>query len=249
LGLICFGALLAANEGGFWLGQRSPLTADRVARAQMIAVEESVLEILALLLAFSLVMAVSRFDSRRLLTVEEANAIGTTYWRCRQVPPPEGLELLDLLREYLDAKVHFFDSGVDLERLRASRQRTTRLQNEMWARAVVLAKKDPRSIPAGLLLESLNQTFDLENSRWMAITVYLPVGVLGVDFLVALLACLLVGYNFGLDGHRDHISTWALVMCVAAVLGVILDLDQPRQGLIQVGARPLIDLQRQWEET
>jgi hypothetical protein len=215
----------------------------------MIAVEQSVLEILALLLAFSLVMAVSRFDSRRLLTVEEANGIGTTYWRCRLVPPPEGLELLDLLKEYLDAKVHFFDSGVDVERLRASRQRTTRLQNEMWTRAVVLAKRDPRSIPTGLLLESLNQMFDLENSRWMAITVHLPVGVLGVDFLVGLLACLLVGYNFGLDGYRDGISTWALVMCVAAVLGVILDLDQPRRGLIQVDAQPLIDLQRQWEET
>src|SRR5262249_42854571 len=224
-------------------------TADQVTRAQMVAVEESVLAILALLLAFSLVMAVSRFDSRRLLTVEEANAIGTTYWRCRLVPLPEGLELLDLLKEYLDAKVHFFDSGVDLERLQASRERTTQLQNEMWTRAVALAKKDPRSIPAGLLLESLNQTFDLENSRWMALTVHLPVGVLGVDFLVALLACLLVGYNFGLDGYRDHISTWALVMCVAAVLGVILDLDQPRRGLIQVGARPLIDLQRQLEET
>jgi hypothetical protein len=181
--------------------------------------------------------------------VEEANAIGTTYWRCRLVPPPEGLELLGLLKEYLDAKVHFFDSGVDVERLRASRQRTTRLQNEMWTRAVVLAKKDPRSIPAGLLLESLNQTFDLENSRWMAITVRLPVGVLGVDFIVALLACLLVWYNFGLDGYRDQFSTWALVVCVAAVLGVILDLDQPRRGLIQVGTRPLIDLQRQLEET
>jgi hypothetical protein len=215
----------------------------------MIAVEESVLAILALLLAFSLVMAVSRFDSRRLLAVEEANAIGTSYWRCLLVPPPEGPELLDLLKEYLDAKVHFFDSGIDVQRLRASRGRTTQLQNEMWTRAAVHAKKDPRSIPAGLLLESLNQAFDLENSRWMALTVHLPVGVLGVDFLVALLAGLLAGYNYGLDGYRDRISTWVLATCVAAVLGVILDLDQPRRGLIQVGARPLIDLQRQLEET
>jgi hypothetical protein len=113
----------------------------------------------------------------------------------------------------------------------------------MWLRAAANAQKDPRSVPAGLLLESLNQTFDLENSRGMALMVHLPSGVLWVDFLVALLAGLLVGYNFGLTGHRHPMSTWVLAVCVAAVLAVILDLD--RRGLTQVGQQPLIDLQRQ----
>jgi len=53
--------------------------------------------------------------------------------------------------------------------------------------------RDPS--PAGLLLESLNQAFDLENSRWTAPTVHVPGGVLWVDFLAALPASLLVGYN------------------------------------------------------
>jgi hypothetical protein len=246
--VVFFSLILGASEGGFWLGQRSNLQGYQETKAQLIAVEEGVLGILALLLAFSLVMAVSRFDSRRLLVVEEANAISTTYWRCRLVPPPEGTELIGLLHEYVDAKIHYFDSGTDRDCLLASRERTTQLQKELWSRAAAGALKDPRSVPAGLLLESLSRTFDLENSRWTALTVHVPGGVLWVDSLVALLASLLVGYNFGLTGHRHPISMCVLAVCVASVLAVILDLDQPRRGLIQVGQQPLIDLQRQLAE-
>ncbi|HEX2328688.1 MAG TPA: hypothetical protein VHN74_08190 [Candidatus Angelobacter sp.] len=241
--LIFFGIFLAISEGGMWLGERSQLTADQ-ARAQIIAVEESVLAILALLLAFSLVMAVSRFDSRRQLAVEEANAIATAYWRCLLVPPPQGRELIRLIQKYLDAKVHFFDAGVGLESLRASRERTAQLQNEMWSRAAANSLTNPQSVPAGLLLESFNHAFDLEDARWTTLTVHVPAGVLWVDCLIGLLAGLLVGYNFGLSGHRDHVSTWVLATCVSTVLAVIMDLDQPRRGLIAVGAQPLIDLQR-----
>jgi hypothetical protein len=103
--VVFFALILIASEVGFWLGLGSHLKAHEQTKAQIIAVEESVLGILALLLAFSLVMGVSRFDSRRLLVVEEANAIGTTCWRCRLVPPPEGPELIGLsastwMREY-----------------------------------------------------------------------------------------------------------------------------------------------------
>jgi hypothetical protein len=241
--LIFFGIFLAISEGGMWLGERSQVTAGQV-KIQIIAVEEAVLAILALLLAFSLVMAVSRFDSRRQLAVEEANAIGTACWRCLLVPPTQGRELVGLLQEYLDTKIHFFDSGVQPDSLRASRERTAQLQNEMWSRAAANSLTNPQSVPAGLLLESFNHAFDMEDARWTALTVHVPAGVLWVDCLVGLLAGLLVGYNFGLSGQHDHISTWVLATCVSAVLAVIMDLDQPRRGLIEVGAQPLIDLQR-----
>ena len=53
--------------------------------------------------------------------------------------------------------------------------------------------RDPS--PAGLLLESLHQAFDLETSRWTALTVHVSGAVLWVDFLAALPASLLVAYN------------------------------------------------------
>jgi hypothetical protein len=243
-GLLFLTLLLVIGEAGFRLGQRSRVRSHEDTKRRINSVEAAVLGVLGLLLAFSLVMAVSRFDTRRFLVLEEANAIGTTYWRTQLVPAPEGPELADLLREYLDATVHSFDGGFDPDYPQASRERIMRLQKELWARAAAFAEKDPRSIPAGLLLQSMNQTFDLENSRWTELAIHVPGGVLWVDILVGLLAALIVGYNFGLVGHRHLGSACLLAACIAMVLAVTIDLDQPRQGLIRVSEQPLVDLQR-----
>jgi hypothetical protein len=243
--LLFFALAVAAGETGFRLGRRARGRIQEETKSQMGTVEAAVLGVLGLLLAFTLAMAVARFDNRRLLVLEEANAIGTSYWRTRLVPPPEGLELAGLLREYVDTRLHHFDADTDPSRLRTSRERTARLQEELWSRAAAVAQKDPRSVPAGLLLQSLNETFDLENSRWTARVTYLPAGVLGIDIFIGLLAALIVGYNFGTAGSRHLSSVALLALCISLVLAVILDLDQPQRGLVRVSDQPLIDLQRQ----
>ena len=237
--------MLAAGEAGFRLGRKSGVRNHQKTETSITTVEAGILGVLGLLLGFTVIMAVSRFDTRRQLVLEEANAIGTSYWRSQLVPPPEGPELANLLREYVDAKLHYFDAGLDPDRLSASRERIARLQEQLWSRATAFVQKDPRSVPAGLLLQSLNQTFDLESARWTALVIHVPEAVLWVDGFIGLLAVLMVGYSFGLGGRRGPLSTGLLAACIATVLAVIVDLDQPGRGLIQVSQQPLIDLQRQ----
>jgi len=245
LGLVFLVAMLITGETGFWLAGKSHFKSTEEATERITSVETAVLGVLGLLLAFTLAMAVSRFDTRRSLVLDEANAIGTAYWRSQAIPAPEGPEISALLRQYVDARLHYFDAGTDAEHLRISRERTAHLQKELWTRAAASAQHDPRSVPAGLLLQSLNQTFDLESSRWTALHVHVPDGVILVDMFVGVLAALLVGYNFGVTGHHHFISTCVLAVCIATVMSVIIDLDQPRHGMIQVGQQPLLDLQQQ----
>lgn len=248
LGVAFFLIMVVASQIGYWLGGKSRIKGFDETKQRITSVETAVLGVLGLLLGFTLAMAVSRFDTRRNLVLEEANAIGTSYWRSQAIPAPEGPEIAALLHQYVDVKLHYFDAGSDPDQLQASRERIARLQEDIWSRAAASAQKDPRSVPAGLLLQSLNQTFDLETSRWIALTIHLPDGVLLVDMFVGLLAALLVGYNFGVTGHRHFTSPFVLAVCIATVMAVIIDLDQPRQGLIRVGQQALIDLQRQVEK-
>ncbi len=248
LGLAFFIVLLVTAETGFWLGKRSRVQGYEETKNRIISVETSVLGVLGLLLGFTLAMAVSRFDTRRVLVLDEANAIGTSYWRSLLLPAPEGPEVSAFLRDYVEVKLHYFDAGSDLEQLKVSRDRIARLQKELWSRAAASAQKDPRSVPAGLLLQSLNQTFDLDSARWTALTIHLPDGVLLVDMFVGLLAALLVGYNFGVTRHHHFISTCVLAVCIATVMSVIIDLDEPRQGLIRIGQQALVDLEQQVRE-
>jgi hypothetical protein len=93
-------------------------------------------------------------------------------------------------------------------------------------------------------MESLNNVFDLENSRWIGFVAHVPKGVIYLDMLMGLVAALMVGYEFGVTGHRHPLSEALLIVSITMVMVVIVELDRPHSGLIRVSQQPLIDLQR-----
>jgi hypothetical protein len=246
LALVVFLALLlAATEAGFRLGRRAKSVTTEKTKVQISVVEGSILGVLGLLLAFTMSMAVTRFEVRKQLVLDEANAIGTAWLRAQLLPAPESTEIANLLRDYVDLRIRYAESGGGLERVKAAREQAARLQSEFWARAVGYARKDPNPVTSGLLLQSLNQAIDLEAARWMAFLNHVPDTVIYVNAIVALLSVALVGYAFGDEGRRHIFSMWLLAIAITVVLGVIIDLDRPREGFIRVSQQPMIDLQQQ----
>ncbi len=55
----------------------------------------------------------------------------------------------------------------------------------------------------------------------------------------------MVGYSAGLTKRRSMLSALVLILALGAVIMIVVDLDRPREGFIQVSQQPLIDLQRQ----
>src|SRR5208337_190367 len=97
--------VLLAVEGGFRLGQyrrRRSEQEDRPPVGEMVA---ATLALLAFMLAFTFGMAASRFEVRRGLVIDEANAIGTTYLRAGLLPEPYREEVRKLLREYVSVRL------------------------------------------------------------------------------------------------------------------------------------------------
>jgi hypothetical protein len=74
------------------------------------AVQAAVFGLLGLLLAFTFSGAASRFDARRQLVVEEANAIGTTYHRLDLLPPEQRQNLQQGMRDYVDARLALYQA-------------------------------------------------------------------------------------------------------------------------------------------
>lgn len=69
----------SAALGALVLRRRKPIAAD--SREDFNLVQGATLTLLALLIGFTLSMAVGRYDQRKNLEEEEANAIGTEYLR------------------------------------------------------------------------------------------------------------------------------------------------------------------------
>jgi hypothetical protein len=233
---------LAATEGGFRLGRKSEARTTAETQSQISTVTAALLGILALLLGFTMSMAVSRFEVRRQLVLDEANAIGTSLLRAQLLPAPEGPEIADLLRRYVNVRLQYGTSGNDLARLNSLHAQAELLQTELWSRAVAYAQKDPNPTKAGLLLQSLNEAIDLESARWAAFQNRVPQNVIYVNAIVSMLATMLLGYSFGLNGRRNIFSMCVLALAVTMVLSVIIDLDRPRTGFIGASQQPMIEL-------
>ena len=242
--MVFLGFILIASEAGFRKGLTSHVRIDEDTKTWMTTIAASVLGVLGLLLAFTMTMAVTRFDNRRTLALEEANAIGTSFWRSQLAPSPEGPEIRNLLREYTDARIQFSAAVRDKD-VSAAHERSVKLHPELWSRAKVFAERNPQSVIPALLLQALNATFDLEESRWIASRIHVPEGVIWADVVVALMSGLLVGYSLGLTGQRNSLYMLMLALCFTLVLGVIIDLDEPRRGLIRISHRSLIDVRQQ----
>jgi hypothetical protein len=241
--LAFFALMLAATEVGFRLGRKSEGSTPDKTKSQVSTVEAGILGVLGLLLGFTMSMAVSRFEARKQLVLDEANAIGTSCLRTELLPAPQGSEIASLLRQYVDVRVQYGTAGNDLPRLASLHTQTVSLQKEFWARAVAYGQKDPNPVRVGLLLQSLNQAIDLESARWMALQNPVPTSVIYVNGIVGLLAAMVVGYAFGLNGQRQIFSMWVLALAITLVLAVIIDLDRPRLGFIRISQQPMIDLQ------
>jgi hypothetical protein len=241
--VIFFALMLGATEIGFRLGRKSEVNTFDKTKSLVSTLEAAILGVLGLLLGFTMSMAVSRFEARKQLVLDEANAIGTSCLRTELLPAPENTEIANILREYIDVRVQYGTTGNDPKRLESLSKETGRLQNEFWARAVAYGQKDPNPVTVGLLLQSLNQTIDLESARRMAFQNHVPQSVIYVNAIVGILAALLVGYTFGLNGRRQIFSMCVLALAITLVLALIIDLDRPRRGFIRVSQQPMIDLQ------
>lgn len=237
--------MLASTEFGFRLGRRSEGNVPDKTKSQVSAVEAAMLGILGLLLGFTMSMAVSRFELRKENVLEEANAIGTACLRTQLLPAVPGKNILNQLHAYADVRIQFGMAGSDQRRIDALRAQAARLQKEFWGEAAAFAQREP--LRASLLMQSLNQVIDLEAVRWKGFNDHVPDSVIYVNALVGLLAAMLVGYTYGLSGRRHIFSMCVLAVAITIVLSVIVDLDRPRSGLIQVSQQPMIDLQRSFQ--
>jgi type II secretory pathway pseudopilin PulG len=238
-----FALMLAVTEVGFRLGRKFEPNNPEKTKSLVATVVAAILAILGLLLGFTMSMAVTRFEARKQLVLDEANAIETSRLRTELLPAPEGTEIATILREYINVRVQYGTAGTDPTRLEGLRTQTLHLQEEFWKRAVAYGQKDPNPVRAGLLLQSLNQSIDLESARRMAFQNHVPESVIYVNGIVGILAAVLVGYAFGLNLRRQLFSMCVLALAITLVLALIIDVDRPRGGFIRVSQQPMIDLQ------
>jgi hypothetical protein len=229
-GPLVFVLLLAAGFMGAWIRSMHERTVVE-ASDSFKTLEGSVLGLLALLLGFSFAMAVSRYDTRKQLELDEANAIGTTWLRTSTLDEPARTPSRDVLRDYVPVRLAYFTAGTSRAAVDDSLSRAGILQGKLWNLAMGTSNGQPNPYKA-LYMSSLNDMIDLSEKRTAtSFEDRIPSAAWLLLIFMAVTGSLLVGIGLSVPS-RSLLMVVPLVM--AATLTLILDIDSPRSGFVTV---------------
>jgi len=240
------GWMLAADAlliaGAADLGCRLGLRAHRAGKEQsdVGTLAGAALGLLALLVAFSFSMAVARYDSRRNAVLEEANAIGSTAYFALMLPREAQGPILQELREYTQVRIGL-GKPRDPGKLRRDIARSLELQAQLWQRATAVTEAAPQSLPTYRFVGSLNEMNNVHERRLTALRNSVPLAVLVMLVLTAMVAMGFTGYAEGITGARRQGANILMAITIAMLITMIIDLNRPYQGFIEVSPQALVD--------
>jgi len=231
--LVLFVAMTAGSVLGNRLNRQLRRRSPGAASSDESYILSGMFGLLALLMAFGFSLAVGRYEERRELVVEEANALGTLASRLALLTPAQQQVLRPELAAYAAARAKASMIANDAAWERASTAaaaRSDRFAAHLYA-ALSAAPPDIRSL---LLVQALNTAVDLATARHAARKARLPDEVIQLLALFCVAGATVLGYALKATGSRHAIVSLTFFALLAFAFATILDLDRPRSGAIQV---------------
>ncbi len=245
IAITLFIAIVVFNEAGFRIGRFVQSRTDNEVKALTGSIQASILGLLALLLGFTFSMSMQRFDNRSMALIDEANAIGTAILRIQLLPEKYHSEADDYFNRYVDLRIAI--GKIDLtkrEERKIYNDQITDLQNKLWGLAVSATNDDPRPATTGAFVKSLNDVIDSQGRRNALLQMHVPEVVIILLFIVFISSGGILGYSAGLSGKRVFAPILLVSLLITLIVFIIIDLDRPKRGLIQVNQEAMIELQR-----
>ena len=193
----------------------------------------AVFALLGLLIAFTFSGAAARWETRRQLVVQEANAIGTAYLRLDVLVPEAQPALREKFRQYVDARLAVYRSLPNISASKAELARAAKLQDEIWAQAVAACRLEGSQPARMLVLPALNEMIDITTTRLAATRIHPPDAVFVLLAGLALAAALMAGHATAAKA-RSWMHALGFAIAMALTIYVIFDLEFPRRGYIRV---------------
>jgi hypothetical protein len=226
-------AMACAWGIGWWVGQRHKVEG-REPPAEKLG--DASLALFALLLAFGFGMALQKHDHRRQMVVAESNAIGDFYTCASLLREPLQDELRAVIHSYAQLLVKArreVHSPTFKHDLRQAADYTNTMSDLVRQAG---DSGSPFTVP---LTNSLNELTSTQAARVSAFEDRLPTVVVLLLLMTAIISMGLNGWRHGAVGTPQRLGPLFIVATFALVIYIILDFDQPTQGLIRVSQAPL----------
>jgi hypothetical protein len=235
IGLLLVFAMLAASLAGEWLSRLRKRAAAESAGAGEGYIVSATLGLLALLMGFTFSLAVERFEARRVLVLEEANAIGTTYLRAQMLEPVDRARISQMLIDYTDNRIALAKAPRD--RIEPLLAKNDQMLTDLWS-ATLAAWPSIKTLDfSSSFLETMNNMIDLDASRKAARLARVPTAVFFVLFVYVITSAGVLGYA---GTHKEgRGSDVFLFLMLALSLILTIDIDRPTGGRVTESQAPM----------
>lgn len=235
IAILLFGLLWIGSVAGVRLRERLNVS-NETAYATSAAVS-----LLVLLISFTFSLALNRYDSRRLLVVEEASAIFAVWERLPLEAQPQRTEMEKLLVAYAEQRLSYFTFGIDDDAQLRADQAADALIARLWKIVRSMSETSTQPLVTRMMMDNLGKIDDVAWRREDTARAHIP--FLVIDLLVVF--SLLTAVSMGVAGPRDrrvHPTHLIFFVLVSSSIMLVLDLDRPRSGLVLVSQRPMLEL-------
>lgn len=240
---VLLASMAVAKEFGYRGGLRRGWVGEKQAKEHIHAIQNSILGILALLLGFTFSLALQRYDSRCEAVVAEANAIEGMWIRAGFLPTKVRDEARARTREYLELRIQSGSLSVaERAQREALRKDAVAIQQRLIRLAFSAAELGAIGHDVVPFVDAVQEVCESYRKRLAGLDRHVPEVVLLLLFGTFLIAGGIVGYAAGVAGHRPSIVSYLMVGLVVVLVFIILDLDRPRRGLIEVNQQGLEDV-------
>ncbi len=232
--LILMAAMMLAAELGYRVGRWWHPRSENAARDHFGAIRNSMLGLLALLLAFSFGASAQRYDVRRQLVIEDAIPLRALYLRSTLLAQPQRAQFLGLLRQYVDLRadsslLHRDVTPADVDLAEVLSQSLFR---QMWDLVRTLAQHEPPAQGADEMLKLLIDASSVNSKRVQAYISHVPDPIIWLLLGTAVGSLATVGYSGGLAGHRGIVARVLFSLVVCGTTFIDLELDRPARGAL-----------------
>jgi hypothetical protein len=236
--LVLVGILFGAVALGLLAGRALRQHAETL-REPFGVVQAALLTLVGLLLAFTLAMAVTRYEARRAAVVDDSNAIGTAYLRAQTLQEPMRSASLKLYPLYADASIALSETVPGSRDARRAIATESQIQRQLWNLAGESLSGRPVDSAPRLYVDSLNAMIDMQTTRVAALNNRVPtaislVVVLGAAVALGLMALYLAMFS------RGVVTVLLAASLLSLLIYVTFDLDRPQRGFITIPDAPLV---------
>jgi hypothetical protein len=242
--LVLFGTvvvilLFAANEIGFRIGSRHSRRGEPHDRhlAGIGTITAGMLGLLAFTLSLTINIAQNRFELRRSLVLQEANAIQTAWLRAGLIPGTQGTTIRGLIEQFAHIQLAYVSANSFTEEPSLITRKSD-VQAQIWKVMEAIAA-DQDVTRSSTLAAAVIEMFNAARAERFAFDSRVPADMSWMLMAGSLLAIGAMGYHLGTSGSRHFSLTSLLLVMWAGGMVLIADLNRPRIGMIRVDPQPL----------